>query len=282
LVPAGPGYDETSTSLKTCAAVGAVAGKATVDGDTYLRVTYGYIVDHQWRYVEHKHDLSEHVLTLCRNLGILCAMMLSMCTFHIIAAQYILAAKPKGEILAYLPSRLARHQQNDEERVSNRIQADRDPRRTALQGLEKQSRIVHWENIAYEVPQKRTSRQILHGIDGWAKPGTLTALMGATGAGKTTLLDVLARRTKTGATSGGIYIDGAPIGTDFPRKIGYSQQSDIHLSTATVREALIFSARLRQPKSTSDAEKLRYVDEVLHVLDLMDCAEAVIGNLGEG
>lgn len=36
---------------------------------------------------------------------------------------------------------------------------------------------------------------------------------------------------------------------------GYCQQLDTHVPTATVREALLFSAMLRQPKSVSLAEK---------------------------
>lgn len=36
---------------------------------------------------------------------------------------------------------------------------------------------------------------------------------------------------------------------------GYCQQMDTHLPTTTVREALLFSAKLRQPKSVPLAEK---------------------------
>ena len=68
----------------------------------------------------------------------------------------------------------------------------------------------------------------------------------------------------------------------FARKIGYAQQLDMSLPTMTVREALVFSARLRQPKQIKDVEKLEYVDEVLHALDLANFANAVIGNPGDG
>ena len=37
---------------------------------------------------------------------------------------------------------------------------------------------------------------------------------------------------------------------------GYCQQLDTHLPSSTVREALLFSARLRQPASVPDAEKV--------------------------
>jgi len=36
---------------------------------------------------------------------------------------------------------------------------------------------------------------------------------------------------------------------------GFCQQSDTHLPSATVREALLFSAKLRQPNSVPLAEK---------------------------
>jgi ABC-type multidrug transport system ATPase subunit len=46
---------------------------------------------------------------------------------------------------------------------------------------------------------------------------------------------------------------------------GYVQQQDVHLETATVREALRFSAALRRHKSTSLNEKYEWVEEVIKV-----------------
>ena len=69
-----------------------------------------------------------------------------------------------------------------------------------------------------------------------------------TGAGKTSLLDVLASRVTVGVVSGRMLVDGHIRGADFQRKTGYVQQQDLHLATSTVREALVFSAVLRQPK----------------------------------
>ncbi|TVY20600.1 ABC transporter CDR4 [Lachnellula arida] len=66
------------------------------------------------------------------------------------------------------------------------------------------------------------------------------------------------------------------------RKTGYVQQQDLHLATSTVREALNFSAILRQPKDTPHAEKLAYVDEVIKVLEMETYADAVVGVPGEG
>ena len=55
---------------------------------------------------------------------------------------------------------------------------------------------------------------------------------------------------------------------------------DVHEGTATVREALRFSARLRQPPEVSDSEKDAYVEEILELLELQDTANALIFSLG--
>lgn len=64
--------------------------------------------------------------------------------------------------------------------------------------------------------------------------------------------------------------------------MGYVQQSDIHLHTATVREALQFSALLRQPKSVPRTQKLAYVEEVLDIMEMKSYADAIVGVPGEG
>ena len=105
---------------------------------------------------------------------------------------------------------------------------------------------------------------------------------GVSGAGKTTLLDVLAQRTTLGVVQGDISVNGKTLDASFPRKTGYVQQQDLHLETSTVREALRFSAALRQPNSVSIQEKYAFVEDVIEVLGMRDFSEAVTGNPGEG
>lgn len=102
-----------------------------------------------------------------------------------------------------------------------------------------------------------------------------------TGAGKTTLLDVLANRASFGTASGKICIDGKLRDSSFQRKTGYAQQEDIHLPTTTVREALEFSAALRQSNS-SNKERLAFVDHVIDLLDLGSYSSAIVGVPGDG
>jgi ABC-type multidrug transport system ATPase subunit len=77
-------------------------------------------------------------------------------------------------------------------------------------------------------------------------------------------------------------VNGRPLDASFQRKTGYVQQQDLHLETTTVREALRFSAMLRQPKSVSTQEKYDYVEEVIKMLHMEDFSEAIVGSPGEG
>ena len=78
-----------------------------------------------------------------------------------------------------------------------------------------------WEKLNYTVPVPGGTRRLLHDVYGYVKPGTLTALMGASGAGKTTCLDVLAQRKNIGVIHGDILVDGRPLASDFARGTAY-------------------------------------------------------------
>lgn len=53
--------------------------------------------------------------------------------------------------------------------------------------------------------------------------------------------------------------------------------SDVHEWTTTCREALQFSAYLRQPQEVSKEEKDAYVEDIIELLELQDLADAMIG-----
>ena len=78
-----------------------------------------------------------------------------------------------------------------------------------------------WEAVNYVVPVPGGTLRLLHDVYGYVKPGTLTALMGASGAGKTTALDVLAQRKNIGVITGDLLVDGKPLGPSFARTTAY-------------------------------------------------------------
>jgi ABC-type multidrug transport system ATPase subunit len=57
---------------------------------------------------------------------------------------------------------------------------------------------------------------------------------------------------------------------------------DIHQPASTVREALRFSAYLRQPSDVPKAEKDAYVDQIIELLEMKDIADAQIGEVESG
>ncbi|KAJ5116974.1 hypothetical protein N7456_001322 [Penicillium angulare] len=276
--PAGPSYQTTNIDSKICLSVGSVPGQSWVDGDSYLLLKYGYHVDHLWR-----------------NFGILLTLMAGFSAIHLVAAECMQAQRSKGDITIFRRSRGNAHLSPvDEEAVNTDlalVQNEKIGRATfasenivAEHYANQHSSVFSWSNLGYDVQVHKNKEplRILEGIDGWVNRGTLTALMGSTGAGKTTLLDVLANRKSTGNVYGEVRIDGRPRDGCFQRKTGYVQQSDIHLQTATVREALEFSALLRQSKYLTRAEKLAYVDTVLQMLEMESYSEAIVGVPGMG
>jgi ATP-binding cassette subfamily G (WHITE) protein 2 (SNQ2) len=170
----------------------------------------------------------------------------------------------------------------DEEKVNS---GDRNPGHltptSKAKGALTMKDVFSWQKLCYDITLPTgDDRRLLNEISGYVAPGKLTALMGESGAGKTTLLNVLAKRTTMGVVTGDCFVNGRELPTDFQCQTGYCQQMDTHLGTATVREALLFSAKLRQPQSVPLAEKEAYVEECLAMCGLTAYADAIIGTLG--
>lgn len=148
--------------------------------------------------------------------------------------------------------------------------------------LVRNTSIFTWRNLTYTVKTPSGDRILLDNVQGYVKPGMLGALMGSSGAGKTTLLDVLAQRKTDGTINGQILVDGRPLSVSFQRSAGYCEQLDVHEGMATVREALEFSALLRQSRDTPREEKLAYVDTIVDLLEMHDIEHTLIGKIGAG
>jgi len=88
--------------------------------------------------------------------------------------------------------------------------------------------VYTWRDVNYSVGTGAGEKQLLHGINGYVKPGRLTALMGPSGAGKTTLLDNLALRKRVGTVSGEFLMDGKRLMPDFERSTAFVEQQDVH------------------------------------------------------
>jgi ABC-type multidrug transport system ATPase subunit len=108
----------------------------------------------------------------------------------------------------------------------------------------------------------------------------MTALMGSSGAGKTTLMDVIALRKRTGTVTGDVRLNGWPQEpVSFRRASGYVEQFDVQSSQLTVRETVLFSARLRlDPDTVSTDEDIQaFVDQVMDDVELSSLGPSLVG-----
>lgn len=272
LVPNGPEYADGQGG-QACAGVGgARPGAMSVTGEQYLaHMSFGH--SHIWR-----------------NFGIICAWWILFVGLTILFTNGWKQVGEGGRNL--LIPREQQHKSKhllqparDEESLSPEkgpVSPGSDSEGNLDHELIRNKSIFTWRNLTYTVKTSDGDRVLLNDVQGYVKPGMLGALMGASGAGKTTLLDVLAQRKTEGTIHGSVLVDGRPISVSFQRSAGYVEQLDIHEPLATVREALEFSALLRQSRETSKQEKLRYVDTIVDLLELNDLEHTLVGRPGNG
>eukprot|EP00820_Chromera_velia_P026808 Cvel_10596.t1-p1 / transcript=Cvel_10596.t1 / gene=Cvel_10596 / organism=Chromera_velia_CCMP2878 / gene_product=ABC transporter G family member 14, putative / transcript_product=ABC transporter G family member 14, putative / location=Cvel_scaffold642:71517-75091(+) / protein_length=675 / sequence_SO=supercontig / SO=protein_coding / is_pseudo=false len=139
---------------------------------------------------------------------------------------------------------------------------------------------VEWTDMRVSVPGKGRGSEpieLLHGLNGYAGPGELVAVMGPSGAGKTTFLNLLSDRSKVGVT-GSLLLNGKPKTSSAKRLIGYVMQKDIFFEHLSVYDTLKFTALMRLPSDMPTKEKLKRVDEVIHELGLWKCRHTIVGS----
>ncbi|KAI1655780.1 ABC-2 type transporter-domain-containing protein [Daldinia decipiens] len=284
LVPNGvPGVEP---QYQSCTLAGSRPGEVIVNGGDYIQASFNYSRGHLWR-----------------NFGFLWAFfgfflaiaMIGMERMKPNAGGAAVTVFKRGQVPKSLQKSIEtggrKGNKGDEEAASSREKATISEEASAaqerrdeeaMQTVAKNETIFTFQNVNYTIPFQGGERKLLHNVQGFVRPGKLTALMGASGAGKTTLLNTLAQRITFGVVTGDFLVDGRPLPKSFQRATGFAEQLDIHEPTATVREALQFSALLRQPKEVSTKEKYAYCETIIELLEMHDIAGATIGMVGEG
>ncbi|EEP78977.1 BMR1 protein [Uncinocarpus reesii 1704] len=259
LIPAGPGYNNLSHQV--CTLPGGDPGSSIVPGTNYLKLQFRYDPADLWR-----------------NWGIMVALIVLFLFTNAYLGE-TLTYGAGGKTVTFFAkenNELKQLNQKLQQKKENRQQKKVDESESNLK-IESKA-VLSWEDLCYDVPVPGGTRRLLNNVFGYVEPGKLTALMGASGAGKTTLLDVLASRKNIGVISGNVLVDGRVPGSSFQRGTSYAEQLDVHEPTQTVREALRFSASLRQPYDIPEEEKFAYVEEILSLLELENLADAIIGS----
>ncbi|KAJ8294266.1 Brefeldin A resistance protein [Rhodotorula toruloides] len=277
LVPAGPSYPAIAVANQACAGTqGSTPGSAIVIGSQYMEQNFGYKWSHTWR-----------------NFGFIWAYLLFFLAVNLISYEYQRDESAGGGILLFRRGKAPKElvaaiedpaRKGDEEQANPSVDAtvNEAEKEKAAGTLERATDVFTWRKVCYDVNVKGGQRRLLRDVAGYVAPGKMTALMGESGAGKTTLLNVLAQRVSTGVVTGDMLVNGRPLPVSFQRQTGYAMQQDVHDPTTTVREALQFSALLRQPRTVSKAEKFAYVEEIIKLLEMEPYAEALVGEVGMG
>lgn len=110
-----------------------------------------------------------------------------------------------------------------------------------------------WHDLEVRVKDRATKAplSILTEAAGLVKAGEMLAIMGPSGSGKTTLLNALAHRVAAAGatTTGDICANGQKLTLQLVRDLsGYVEQDDALIGSLTVRETMIFAARLALPR----------------------------------
>ncbi|KAJ6088336.1 ABC multidrug transporter atrF [Penicillium sp. IBT 16267x] len=273
LVPSGPG---AVAGHQGCALTGSSVDQTIVPGAQYLAANFQFTRSHLWR-----------------NFGVVIAFTVLYILVTIWAAEFLSFVGGGGGALVFKKSKRSKQiaaqiaSSNDEEKVGKssddaalaRGEAPSGSDDAGFNRLSSSERCFTWSNVEYTVPYGNGTRKLLNKVNGYAKPGVMIALMGASGAGKTTLLNTLAQRQKMGIVKGDMLVDGHPLGADFQRGTGFCEQMDLHDNTSTIREAFEFSAILRQDRHIPREEKIDYVNRIIDLLELEDIQDAIIGSL---
>ena len=277
LVPQGPG---ATAQYQSCTIQGSQPGQTTVAGADYIETAFTYTRAHLWR-----------------NLGILFAFWIFFVVMTMVGQEMQKPNAGGGAITIFKRGQAPKSVQKamakgstplDEEKaaaannekledLTSGSESDQEAK-----GIAKNDTVFTYQHVNYTIPTSDGERQLLQDIQGYVRPGKLTALMGASGAGKTTLLNTLAQRINFGVVTGDFLVDGHPLPRSFQRATGFAEQQDVHEPTATVREALRFSALLRQPEEVPVADKYDYCERIIDLLEMRGIAGATIGQIGEG
>ncbi|KAI3906690.1 hypothetical protein MKW92_011488 [Papaver armeniacum] len=146
--------------------------------------------------------------------------------------------------------------------------------------------LLTWDDLWVTVPSssvsgstrgKNNGKAILQGLNGYAQPGEILAIMGPSGSGKSTLLDALAGRLGSNTKqSGSIKVNGRKQSLDFGTS-AYVTQDDALTTTLTVKESVYYSAMLQLPESMTNAEKKERVEITILEMGLEEAMDTRIG-----
>lgn len=183
-----PGLPDAQPQYQSCALQGSQPGETSVAGSSYIQEAFSYSRSHLWR-----------------NIGFLCAFFLFFVCLTVLGMELMKPNAGGGAITVFkrgqVPKKVeasietgGREKKHDEESGgptshlttdmampdgNNEKQEKSDP----MQQVAKNETVFTFQDINYTIPYEKGERRLLQDIQGYVRPGKLTALMGASGKG---------------------------------------------------------------------------------------------------
>lgn len=190
LVPSGPGV---APENQGCTIQGSTPGSAIVQGADYIQVAFQYSRSHLWR-----------------NVGFICAFFIFFLALTAVGMEIQKPNKGGGAVTIYkrgqAPKSVEAAMQtgqeaddveknkpdsgkdaalSDSDRPDDKLETEKSTSDSdAVETVAKNETVFTWQNVNYTIPYQGNERKLLQDVQGYVRPGKLTALMGASGAGK--------------------------------------------------------------------------------------------------
>lgn len=176
VVPSGAGYSDIA--YQTCGYTANRVGTTLINGDNYLSAKYGFHGSHLWR-----------------NFGILCLFLLGFTLINCWLSETMEWQPESAGPTQYAKQKGTTQQkgQNAQDEESAPVEVEVNPPAypgnagdQTVQYLSGNKSSFTWNNLELDVQVGKDLKRLLNGVNGYCKPGTMTALVGSSGAGKST------------------------------------------------------------------------------------------------
>lgn len=111
------------------------------------------------------------------------ALMIFGCATYLFASEYVKEEKPRGEVLLFRrrEQKLLRHKVDEEAQSIHAVPVSSVTPKQLVQDnsttIQRQTAVVHWDSLSYTIKIKKDERKLLDDVEGFVRPGTMTALM---------------------------------------------------------------------------------------------------------
>lgn len=178
IVPDGP---NALPGHQSCAIQGSTPDSTIVRGASYIRSAYTYTRSHLWR-----------------NFGIVIGWFIFFVALTVLGMErqkpnkggMAVTVFKRGEAPKEIEHVIKEKNMPEDEETGERDTATPHSRKNEsgdsmekVEGIAENTSIFTWQNVTYTIPYKGGQRKLLQNVQGYVKPGRLTALMGASGSG---------------------------------------------------------------------------------------------------